>query len=149
MYVVPSKIICLEEFKAEYVQNIYIGWIMYGVTIALVKVSLLLQYLKIFMPVRRYSLMRLITFFLIWATVLFYLISSFVEIFSCNPRERFWNPLIEGRCFDVPAIQIASTALKSVSDFVILLLPQVVIWRLQMSFQNKLKISAVFLTGFL
>lgn len=149
MYVLPLKTICLEEYKAEYVQNIYIAWILYGITIAMVKVSLLLQYLKILMPVRKYSVMRLTTFIVIGVTSLFYFISTFFEIFACSPRERFWNPLVKGHCFNVDDIQITSTALNSASDFVILMLPQVVIWRLQMSFQNRLKISAVFLTGFL
>ena len=80
---------------------------------------------------------------------MFYAISTFFEIFACSPRKKFWNPLIDGHCFNVDVIQITATSVNSVSDFIILFLPQAVIWRLQMSFQNKLKISAVFFTGFL
>lgn len=80
---------------------------------------------------------------------MFYLISTFFEIFACSPREKFWNRWIEGRCFNVDVIQITATSVNSLSDFIILFLPQAVIWRLQMSFQNKVRISAVFLTGFL
>ena len=123
---------------------------MYGIVIALVKLSLLLQYLKIFVPVRNYSLMVVFTYFVIWSTSIFYLITTFFEIFACSPREKFWNRLItDGHCFDMNVINITAASINCISDFVILLLPQGVIWRLQMPFQRKLGISAIFLAGLL
>lgn len=119
---------------------------MYGIAIALVKLSLLLQYLKFFVPVRNYSLMVLFTYFVIWSTSIFYLIITFITIFACSPRERFWNRLItDGRCFNMNEFNIMAASINCISDFVILLLPQGVIWRLQMPFRRKLGISAIFL----
>lgn len=123
---------------------------MYGIVIAFVKLSLLLQYLKIFVPIRNYSFMVLVTYFVIWSNLIFYIISTFFEIFACKPREMYWNPLItNGHCFNISAINISSATINCISDFVILLLPQGVIWRLQMPLRRKLGISAIFLTGFL
>lgn len=138
-----------EKGRAENGQYIYVAWIMYGIAITLAKVSLLLQYLKILMPAQKYSRMRLITFFVMGTTTMFYFINTFFEIFACRPRQKFWNRLIDGHCFDVNIIQISVTCLNSCFDLIIPFLPQVVIWKLRMSFQNKLRISAVFLTGFL
>lgn len=136
--------------SAEKWQYINITWIMYGIVIAFVKLSLLLQYLKIFMPIRNSNFMVLVTYFVIWSTSIFYLVTTFFEIFACNPREMFWNRLItNGRCFNISAVNISSAVINCISDFVILLLPQGVIWRLQMPFRRKLGISAIFLTGFL
>lgn len=123
---------------------------MYGIVIALVKLSLLLQYLKFFVPIRNYSFMVLLTYLVIWSTSIFYIITTFFEIFPCTPREMFWNRLItNGHCFNINAVNITSAAINCFSDFVILLLPQGVIWRLQMPFRRKLGVSAIFLTGFL
>lgn len=123
---------------------------MYGIAIALVKLSLLLQYLKIFVPVPNYSLTVLATYVVIWSTSGFYLITTFFVIFACNPREMYWNRLItNGRCFNIPAVNITSAVINCISDFVILLLPQGVIWSLHMPFRTKLGISAIFFTGFL
>lgn len=131
-------------------QYMNIGWIMYGIVMAFVKLSLLLQYLKIFVPVRNNSIVVLVTYCVIWSTSTYYLITTFLEIFACNPREMFWNLLITKRhCFNINAVNITSAVINSISDFVILLLPQGVIWRLQMPFQKKLGLSAIFLAGFL
>lgn len=138
------------QYQLKRWQYMNIGWIMYGIVMAFVKLSLLLQYLKIFVPVRNNSIMVLVTYCVIWSTSTYYLITTFLEIFACSPRERFWNLLItKGHCFNINAVNITSAVINCISDFVILLLPQGVIWRLHMPFQRKLGISAIFLAGFL
>lgn len=127
-----------------------IAAIIYGVVIAAVKLSLLLQYLEIFMPIRNYDFMVVVTYIIIGSNLIFYLACTFFEIFACTPREMFWNRLItNGHCFNMDAINISSATINCISDFVILLLPQGVIWRLQITFRRKLGISAMFLTGLL
>jgi large subunit ribosomal protein L36e len=54
-----------------------------------------------------------------------------------------------GRCLDVRAINIAAAAINTVSDLSILVLPQKVIWELQMSVKRKVGVSAIFLAGVL
>ncbi|MCJ1262841.1 hypothetical protein MMC22_002711 [Lobaria immixta] len=46
-------------------------------------------------------------------------------------------------------VNIAASIINSVCDFIILLLPQGVIWKLQMPIRRKLGISAIFLIGLL
>lgn len=80
----------------------------------------------------------------------FYVAITLVEILSCSPREKYWNVLMTtGHCLDVNDANISAGAVNSFSDFVILLLPLSVIWRLQMPLKRKIGVSAVFLTGLL
>ena len=80
----------------------------------------------------------------------FYLISSLLEIFSCTPIRKAWDPLVVGgHCLNVYTINVAAAAINTTSDLIILLLPQHVIWRLQMSLERRIGISAIFFTGIL
>lgn len=118
----------------------------YGFVILPIKIAILLQYLRIF-SIGRDKLFW-VYHTLIWLHILFYLICAFLEIFSCNPVEKYWKPWIkEGRCLDVKAINIVAASFNSVSDISILIMPQKLIWNLQMSLKKKIGISMVFLTG--
>ena len=87
---------------------------------------------------------------LIWTNFVFYSACFFLEIFACNPINKAWDPLITtGKCLNVPAINIAAGTFNALSDILILILPQRTIWKLQMSLNRKLGISAIFLTGVL
>lgn len=123
---------------------------MYGITVFIIKLSILLQYKKIFAPTGEKNLIYWGVHIVIWLNFAFYFAITFAEIFLCNPREKYWNLLIEtGHCYNRNAANISAGAVNSFSDFVILLLPQRVIWKLQMPLKRKLAVSAVFLTGFL
>jgi hypothetical protein len=87
---------------------------------------------------------------MIWLDFVFYAACFFLEIFSCHPIAAAWDPLIpNARCLNVETLNTASAAVNSVSDIVILLLPQPIIWNLQMSLRKKIGISATFSTGLL
>lgn len=123
---------------------------MYGINITIIKISIVLQYLKVFMPVRKTTFMVLGCYVVIGITIIFYFITTFFEIFACTPREKYWDRLITGgHCFNINAITINTAIINCISDFVILLLPQGVIWKLQMPLKKKCGISAIFFTGFL
>ena len=86
----------------------------------------------------------------IWTNLIFYVVVTFIEIFQCTPRELIWNPLIAGSCFvNTNSVLIATAVVNAVSDLIILALPFRSIWRLQMSGQEKVKISTVFAIGLL
>ena len=124
--------------------------IMYGLTMFVIKLSILLQYLRIFAPTKQRNSMFWGVHIVIWCNFVFYFVITFFEIFACNPREKYWDVLITtGSCFNTLAENIAAGAINAVSDFVILLLPQPVIWRLQMPLKKRLQVSVIFLAGFL
>jgi hypothetical protein len=125
--------------------------ILYGIAIAVVKLSILLQYLKIFVPNRK-SNMRLFVCAqsLIWGDLAFYTASALLDIFACTPREKIWNKLItDGHCANTDASGMAGAIFNVFSDFVILLLPMVSIWKLHLAPRKKFGIFAIFATGLL
>ncbi|KAG8531295.1 uncharacterized protein KY384_002923 [Bacidia gigantensis] len=67
---------------------------------------------------------------------------------ECIPREKIWNPLITtGHCIDLKPTIIATGIFNIVSDFMILALPMVPIYKLQRPFKKKLRPIAVFAAG--
>ncbi|KAH8667557.1 hypothetical protein BGZ60DRAFT_377124 [Tricladium varicosporioides] len=125
--------------------------ILYGPCILAVKLSILLQYLRIFVPSRQSNKSMFIALSITFtAHLLFYTVDTFFQIFSCNPREKAWDrTIIHGRCFDLPATFVASGAVNVVSDFVLLVLPIYSVWCLKISTRQKVAISGVFATGLL
>ena len=120
----------------------------YAVLIFITKLSILLQYLRIFVP-NRQGPAYYIAQFLIWSNLIFYLVIGFSALFQCTPREKIWNPLVPGKCLSFAAILVAGGILNIISDFSILALPLASTWRLQMATRHKIGISAVFAIGFL
>lgn len=80
---------------------------------------------------------------------LFYLANLPVEIWPCVPRSKLWMPTEPGHCINNEEVFVAGGTINIVSDFTILLLPIVEVWRLHMSTQRKIGVSAVFATGLL
>ena len=127
-------------------QYIDIMLIMYGPLVTAIKLSVLLQYLNIFATTRR--MMCVGCHMVIWSHVVLYTVYMFLRVFICSPREKFWHPLTPGHCFTADVSSIAA-AFNALADFVILLLPQRTIWKLQMPRRRKIGISAIFLSGLL
>ena len=144
---IHGTVLKLMTFGPQYV---HVGSIMYGVIIFIIKLSILLQYLRIFTPAKKTDLIYWASHTLIWTNFVFYFVSSFLEIFACKPIAKVWDPLIaNGQCMNLQAINVAAAAFNVLSDVSILVLPQKVIWKLHMSSRRKLGISSIFLTGIL
>lgn len=125
--------------------------IVYSITIFLVKASILLQYLRVFVPNRKADWSLYIAIHLVlWTCFLFYVTILFLQIFACHPRERIWDLLItEGSCLDGEASSLATGIFNVLSDFAILILPMVPIVKLQLPLARRLLLIAVFATGIL
>ena len=123
--------------------------IVYGPTIWLAKLSVLLQYMHIFTPTKKQGIVYWSIQFLIWANFLFYLTDTFVVIFQCRPRAKIWNFLLPGSCLNGTANFIVTGAWNVFSDFLILALPLYAVWHLKMPLRRKLSVGAVFATGLL
>ncbi|MCJ1469144.1 hypothetical protein MMC07_007777, partial [Pseudocyphellaria aurata] len=77
-----------------------------------------------------------------------YLFSDFLtQIFGCFPPAKFWNPDLAGHCFNFKAADLAYSFFNIISDFLIMLLPLPMIWKLQLKWKGKVGISLVFLSG--
>ena len=118
---------------------------------AFIKVAILLQYLRIFVPNRRGNLVLYCTIMITMGLVIaFYVIITAFTIAQCVPREKIWNPLMPGGfCFSSEGIFGATGVFNVISDFTLLLIPIWSIWQLQMKKSRKIAITAVFATGLL
>lgn len=87
---------------------------------------------------------------LMWGNTAFYGAVWLITIFECVPQADIWNPQsTERRCIDFNAAYVVTGAANVLSDLLILLLPMLAIWRLQMEPKRKLGVAAVFATGFM
>ena len=85
----------------------------------------------------------------IWSSLVLYFVETIFEIILCTPREKIWNPLLDGHCFNVYATFQSPAIFNVITDFAILVLPMPSVWKLQMSFRNKIAMTAIFGTGLL
>ena len=128
-----------------------------------VKVSILLQYISIFVT-HRGTAFHYTVRGLFWTNVLYYTIATILFVTEvrtvalsslaitprdadgrqCSPIQKLWEPTLPGHCFSRRRLGVASGIMNVISDFSILLLPLPLIWRLQMSWYKKSRVFAVF-----
>ncbi|KAI9037807.1 uncharacterized protein KD926_011596 [Aspergillus affinis] len=129
---------------------IHIAAITYGWCMMFIKSSILLQIIEVFVPIRQPNWFYGICLALIVANMIFYITGFFLELYSCQPRERIWTLWMEeGSCLDMIRLDLITASVNSASDFIMLILPQLRIWRLHMSWLEKVNVSAVFFVGIL
>ncbi|KAF5864279.1 hypothetical protein ETB97_008057 [Aspergillus alliaceus] len=122
--------------------------ILYGPIIFITKLSILLLFLRVFAP----SVKGVTYFFiqlLIWFNFFFYFADTILKIFECTPRSRIWDADVSGHCININGPILVASIFNVVSDFLILFLPIVCVWRLQMTLKKKMCTSAVFVAGIL
>ena len=130
------------------IQIVNVAQIVYSVPLYLTKLSILIQYLRIFVV----SLSGA-TFYtiqgLIWLNLAYYIATTFALVFACNPREKVWNPSVPGSCINQEDLFIITAVVNVITNILILVLPLNCLRKLQMPFQRKLGISLIFATGIL
>lgn len=74
----------------------------------------------------------------------------FATLFQCHPISAAWksNPQLNTQqCVHATKLYLSASISSAIFDFVLILLPQPVLWRLQMPLRKKMAISAIFLLG--
>ncbi|KAL8910937.1 MAG: hypothetical protein Q9172_007761 [Xanthocarpia lactea] len=117
--------------------------ILYIVSLAATKLSILLLYRRIF-PNRGFHAV-------IWAVGIFVVAFTTANvlfiIFSCNPINGAWNPTIKAKCINNQAAILAVACMTIVSDFIILALPLPLVWKMHLARIRKFQLSIIFLLG--
>lgn len=103
-------------------QWINISSIIYGPTIFFIKLSILLQYQRIFVPNRKSNLPLFVGIqACIWSSLLFYLADIVITIMMREPCVAIWNSALNsGKCFDINGTYRGTGLFNVVSDFAIL-----------------------------
>ncbi|OTB00612.1 hypothetical protein M426DRAFT_15296 [Hypoxylon sp. CI-4A] len=134
--------------QAWHLFNIYISTSMYNVTMIFLKTAILLQWARIFTPGSRGTFFWL-CYIVAALNAIFYVATILIDLLYCHPVQYHWNKLIPGHCGNDDLLSPLSAAINVLLDVTILILPQKVIWKLNMSLKNKIKVSVVFIAGIL
>jgi hypothetical protein len=133
-------------FVSDPVQLMNIAEIIYGPAIFVVKMSILTQYLRMFAPNRTVNpFVFWGSWLVVWTSLAFYTIDTFITVFACNPRDKIWDKFEQGgHCINYNAVIIATGFFNIVSDLAILLLPVQCVWKLRIPLRKKVNISLLF-----
>ena len=140
----------VDNGKSTYLAKyLNISTILYAPTVFFVKLSILFQYLRIFVPNRKGNMVLYVMIhLLICTTLVFYTCDVIIAIVMREPCEKIWAPnLHRGNCFDFQAVFRATGTFNMINDILILILPMKCIWDLQMEKRRKLMIMGIFGTG--
>lgn len=127
-------------------QYLRVASTLYAPCILFLKLSILFQYIRIFMPNRQPRVLYWSTILLAGANAVSYLVLLLMQIWSCTPMRKSWDPLVTGGyCLDTSALNVSASSINVISDVAIFILPQAVIWRLNMPLRQKIQVSTIFL----
>ncbi|KAI1345649.1 hypothetical protein F5Y01DRAFT_320551 [Xylaria sp. FL0043] len=129
---------------------LHVGSLLYSVSIMLLKVAILLQWLRLFVPRGTKGSFYWTSYVLILANILLYSSIVISICVACRPYRRIWDETAPGKCgANREIIYIAGAVGNLISDIIITLLPQRVIWKLQVKTQKKIGIAFIFFVGLL
>ena len=118
----------------------------YFVSVTITKLVILAFFLRSF-GTRSHLGYRYTCFALMVILIATCIANLFAHFLRCRPLSKYWNPELEGYCFNQTAFSIWSTFPNIVTDVIMLLLPFRVVWDLRTGLSTKLGLIFVFLTG--
>ncbi|KAF2682919.1 hypothetical protein K458DRAFT_48075 [Lentithecium fluviatile CBS 122367] len=132
----------------RYLLLLRLGAVFYNISIVLMKVSVLIQILRIFVPHGSSSKTYWVAHGLMWSNMVYYTIAIFLFIFTCDPVAKAWKPWLPGKCKQMGGISISMAAANLAGDFLTLFLTQKAIWDLmRVREKQRLKLSVLFFAG--
>ncbi|KAK7932422.1 hypothetical protein PG985_003134 [Apiospora marii] len=132
-----------EDYQAV-MKWLYASSIVWIPTAFFTKASLLLLTARLFSVYRRTA--RYIRLY-VWFLLIAYTPIQFVKIFICWPIAHYWDSSLPGRCLDQPKVFLTDTALAFVTDFIILVIPIPLTWKLNMPLRKKMKVAGMLGAG--
>jgi hypothetical protein len=129
-------------------KDINTGTIICGLALLLLRLSISIDWIHTFSPRPSIqSTFRTICIVNIVISLIFYITCTFVKIFSCTPRSKIWNPFQHGTCINTYAVDLSVGVYNLLLDLIMIAMPHMVIWRIQLNLRQKLAISGLFAVG--
>lgn len=126
-------------------QFFYLGVVFYNATLLFIKASLFLQYWRLIRQVSSYRKV----FFVVAAVVMAWATGILVAmILICIPVEGYWDKSVPAQCIPDQDIQVINAAGNIATDFMLLVLPLPIIWRLNLTVGRKVALTGLFGLGF-
>ncbi|KAI0889004.1 uncharacterized protein GGS22DRAFT_65983 [Annulohypoxylon maeteangense] len=133
---------------APFYENGFYGLMFYETVMMTIKPLILLEWIHIFILAGPRTAFKWTCYILGTINVLMYFIAIMIDAGSCRPRAYWWDKTIEGgTCINTIKLPIVTGTINAIIDLFILLLPQGIIWRLQMSSNKRIGVSLVFAVG--
>lgn len=125
-------------------KTFFASQLLWAVAIPIIKISILLLYTRIFgvLSYFRYTAYILGVFSVLWGIMVVFVVSL-----TCRPLKYTWDKSGEGSCINATVFYIIGSGLNVITDFIVLFLPLHAVWYLQLSIQQKLQLTGVFLLG--
>ena len=118
--------------------------ILWALTTKITKVSILLQYLRIFSS----RTVRWLCYLLMFLTLPSLGWAVFGGTFLCRPVAKLWEPRIPGHCMSAQRYWLSAAGINIIMDFFILALPMPAVTSLRLPRKQKFAVLLVFLLGF-
>lgn len=125
---------------------LYIGQLFYNVGLTLLKLSVLLFYVRVF------TLRKMwfnVTVWVVGGLCIAWVFGiSFMAAFKCQPVQKAFNPTLSGTCIDFNATIYATAISNTIIDVFILIMPVPHLWTLQASLARRVSLGVIFLFGY-
>ena len=130
----------------NFVRWLYALEVLYFFQIALLKLTLLFFFLRIF-PQRTVKrvLWATIAFVIVWA-----LVFVFVAVFQCRPISHYWlswDKQHDGNCININAFAWSNAGINILLDAWMLVLPLYEVFQLQLTWRKKISVAMMFCVG--
>ena len=123
---------------------IVVNNILWIIIVNITKVSILIQYLRVFSN----HITRVLCIILMMMVLPAACWGIFGGTFLCSPPAKLWNPSLPGHCMSAPNYWYSVAAIDIGMDFLVLLLPLPAIVALRLPRKQKFGLLCVFLLGF-
>ncbi|KAL2162981.1 hypothetical protein VTH06DRAFT_6817 [Thermothelomyces fergusii] len=132
-----------DEDVVSYMKSFFASIVVYNIAVCLTKISILLQYNRIFSnTMLRKVIMAGLIFLSCWGVTLCFLLPM-----VCMPVAKFWRPEMDGFCLDSGTIWYVMAGVNVVTDFSLFTMPIPVISSLQLPKKQKGFLMIVFTLG--
>lgn len=126
-------------------QSFYSSIIVYNIAVCMTKISILLQYRRIFSnTMLRKIIICGLGFLTCWGVTLCFLLPL-----VCVPTAAFWDDSVDGFCLDSGTIWYVMAGVNVVTDFTLFTMPIPVISSLHLPKRQKAMLLVVFTLGVL
>ncbi|KAI2634655.1 hypothetical protein GGS21DRAFT_113844 [Xylaria nigripes] len=126
-----------------------IGSSLSSIALIILKASILLEFIRIFVPPGTRNSFFWISVALLIIHTIFQATYIIFQNLSCNPPRKVWDITMSGTCIDIKVLHVLVASVNLVINIIILFLPQKAIWSLNMSLKRKIGVSMTFTIGLL
>ncbi|CAL8584100.1 hypothetical protein XPA_009705 [Xanthoria parietina] len=125
-------------------QAFYASEIIWATSIPIIKLSILLLYIRIFGRLRYFkNLAYIIGIFSVCWGIMVILVCAL----QCRPVQFTWDKSGKGTCINAPLFFIIGSAPNVLTDFVLLVLPLPAVWNLHTTRAQKISLTGIFMLG--